>query len=115
MEFLKDSNCIIFLFVFGLPFYLKITLLIVLLNYNTITTWTLVVIFFLLRFYLFSFRDRGKEGEREGEKHQCASCSPPTGDLAGNPGMYPDWDLNLQHFGLQANTQSTESHQPGPE
>ena len=29
------------------------------------------------------FRQRGREGEREGEKHQCvvASCAPPTGDL----------------------------------
>ena len=42
-----------------------------------------------LRFYLFIFRKRGREGEREGEKHQrvVASCAPPTGDLACNPGM----------------------------
>ena len=33
----------------------------------------------------------GREGEREGEKHQCvvASRMPPTGDLACNPGMSP--------------------------
>ena len=33
-------------------------------------------------FYLFIFRERGREGEREREKHQCviASCSPPSGD-----------------------------------
>ena len=45
----------------------------------------------LLRFYLFIFRERGKEGEREGEKQQCvvASCAPPTGDLARNRGMCP--------------------------
>ena len=32
------------------------------------------------------------EGEREGEEHQCvvASHTPPTGDLAHNPGMSPD-------------------------
>ena len=37
----------------------------------------------------------GKE-EREGEKHQCvvASHTPPTGDLAHNPGMHPDLELN---------------------
>ena len=29
-------------------------------------------LFFFLRFYLFCFRERGREGEREGEKHQCA-------------------------------------------
>ena len=35
---------------------------------------------FLLRFYLFIFRERWKEGEREGEKQQCvvASCVRPT-------------------------------------
>ena len=40
--------------------------------------------------------DRGREGEREGEKHQCvvASHVPPTGDLAQNPGMCPDWESN---------------------
>ena len=56
------------------------------------------------------------EGEREGEKHQCvvASHMPSTGDLACNPGMCPDWELNQRPFGSQASTQSTEPHQPGP-
>ena len=47
-------------------------------------------------FYLFIFRERGKEGEREGEKHQyvIASCAPPTGNLACNLGMCPDWESN---------------------
>ena len=47
-------------------------------------------------YYLFIFRERGKEGEREGEKHQCvvASHASPTGDLADNPGMCPDWESN---------------------
>ena len=73
--------------------------------------------FLFLRFYLFIFRERGREGERRREKHQCvvvASCTPPTGDLAHNPGVCPDWELNWQHFGLQAGTQSTEPHQWGP-
>ena len=50
----------------------------------------------LLRFYLFIFRQKGREGEREEEKHQCvvASHVAPTGDLACNPGMCPDWDSN---------------------
>ena len=66
--------------------------------------------------YLFIFRQRGREGEKEGEKHQCvvASQVPPTGDLASNPGMCPDWELNRRTFDLQAGAQSTESHQPGP-
>ena len=68
-----------------------------------------------LNIYLFIFRERGKDGEREGEKHQCvvASSVPPTGDLACNPGMCPDWELNWQPFGLRAVIQSTEPHQTG--
>ena len=74
-------------------------------------------------FYLFTFKDfiylfleRGREREREGETHQCvaASHTPSTGDLARNPGMCPDWELNLPPFGSQAGAQSTEPHQPGP-
>ena len=61
---------------------------------------------------LFIFRQRG----REGEKHQCvvASGAPPTGDLACNPGMCPDWESNQGPLGSQAGTQATEPHQPGP-
>ena len=53
--------------------------------------------FFCLRFYLFIFRQQGREGEREEEKQQCvvASCSPPTGDLARNPGMCPRLGIEL--------------------
>ena len=53
--------------------------------------------FFNLRFYLFISRQRRREGKREGAKHQCvvAPHTPPTGDLAGNPGMCPDWEPNL--------------------
>ena len=55
---------------------------------------------FLKRFYLFIFRERGREGDREGEKHQCVVASPvvPTGDLACNPGMFPDWESDQQPF-----------------
>ena len=44
-----------------------------------------------------------------------ASHTTPTGDLAQNPDMCPDWESNQQPFGSQAHTQSTEPHQPGPE
>ena len=56
---------------------------------------------------------KGREGEREGEKHQCvvATCAPPTGDLSCNPGMCPD--SNQWSCCLQAGTQSTEPHQQG--
>ena len=39
--------------------------------------------FFFFKIYLFIFRERGREGERDGEKHQCvvASHTGPTGDL----------------------------------
>ena len=48
---------------------------------------------------------------QEGEKHQCVrDRMPPTGDLARNPGMCPDWELNQQPFGSQAVIQSTEPH-----
>ena len=59
-------------------------------------------LFIFLRFYLFIFRERGREGEREGEKHQCRAAShlAPTGDLAWNPGICPDWELNQQPFGF---------------
>ena len=64
---------------------------------------------------LFIFKEKGREGEREGEEHQCVvtSHASPTGDLARKPGMCPDWELNQQPFGSQAGTQSNEPHQPG--
>ena len=78
----------------------------------------LVIHFF--KWYIFKdlinlFLDRGEGREKEGEKHQCvvASCIPPTEDLVHNPDMCPDGELNQQPFGLQANTHSTELHQPG--
>ena len=70
---------------------------------------------FFKSFYLFIFRERGREGEKEGEKLRCVVVSrmPPSGDLSRNSGMCPDWELNQQPFGLQARTQCTELHQPG--
>ena len=67
-------------------------------------------------FFLFLNLFISKEREREGKKHQCvvASCVPPTGVLACNPGMCPDWESNWWPFSSQARTQSTEPQQPGP-
>ena len=50
---------------------------------------------------LFIFRERGRG---EGEKYHCmvAPHVPPTGDLACNPGICPDWELNTRPFGSQA-------------
>ena len=77
------------------------------------STSSVILIFF--RFYLFIFRESGREGGREGEKHQCvvASHTPtPTGDLAQNPGICPDWKSNWKPFTLHAGTQFTEPHHP---
>ena len=47
---------------------------------NMVLGYSLVPKIFLI-FYLFIFRERGSEGERKGEKHQCvvAFHAPPTG------------------------------------
>ena len=71
----------------------------------------------LLKIYFtYFFRERGREREREEEKHQCVVVPrvPPTGDLACNPGMCPDWEWNRWPFASQTSAQSTEPHQPGP-
>ena len=62
---------------------------------------------FIKIFYLFIFREWGREREKEGEKHQhvAASHVPPNGDVAGNPGMFCEWQLNQQSFGSQVGAQ----------
>ena len=51
---------------------------------------------YFFRFFKKNFIERGKEGDREGLKHQCvvASHMAPTGDLAHHPVMCPDWESN---------------------
>ena len=63
--------------------------------------------FFKKKILLIYFLEKGREGEREGEKRQCVvvSSAPPTGDLARNPGMCPDWESNRRPFDSQAGTQ----------
>ena len=80
---------------------------------NICLNWVAFLSFIFKDFYLFL--ERGRERERGGDKQQCAVAShtPPTGDLAHNPGMCPDWESNQRPFGSQASTQSTEPHQPG--
>ena len=71
--------------------------------------------FFSFKDFIYLFIERGEGREREGKKQQCvvASHTPPTGDLAHNPGMCPDWESNRRPFGFQAGTQSIEPHHPG--
>ena len=70
--------------------------------------------FFLLRFYLFVFREGEREGERGREMSICGCLSQtPCWDLACNLSMCPGWESNRQPFASQAHTQSTELHQPG--
>ena len=71
--------------------------------------------YFFKDIFKFIFETEGKGGRKRGrETSMCGGllCAP-SGDLAPNPGMCPDWELNQQLFGLQASTQSTEPHQPG--
>ena len=84
----------------------------------TLKNFTLI---FFQRFYIFIFRERGEGNVKERERnidvleiHQLvASHTPPTGDLAHNPGVCPDWASKRRPFSLQAGAQSTESHGPG--
>ena len=75
---------------------------------------------FFRRFNLFFFF-RKRKGGRKRERNidvqrihwSVASHSPPTGELAGNPSMRPDWESNQRPFGSQAGTLSTEPHSQG--
>ena len=73
---------------------------------------TMLIWYFFLKIL---FLERGRVGERLGEKHQwvVASHMPPTGNLACNPGMFPNWGRNWQPFDSQAHAQATELHQLG--
>ena len=68
-----------------------------------------VLSFYFLKDFIYLFLERGREGEKEEEKHQfvVASHMAPLGD----PGTCPDWELNWRPPGSQAGTQSTEPHQ----
>ena len=78
--------------------------------------WKTYIHIHFLKLFIYLFLERGEGREKEGEKHQCvvASHTPPTGDLAHNPGTCTDGESNQQPFGLQVGAQSTELHQPGP-
>ena len=64
---------------------------------------------FLKRFYLFIFRQWGREKERE----RNINVWLPFELLARNPGICPDWESNWLPVCSQASTQFTEPYQPG--
>ena len=69
---------------------------------------------FFKGYYICIFREKGREGERDREKHpSVASHTCPTEDRTHNLGMGPDQELNQQLFTLWDNSQPTESHWPG--
>ena len=82
--------------------------------------WQIKNLFFLELFFpvfssfnLFLQCKWGRKRGRETSICGCLSWPPPTGDLAHNPGICPDWEVNRRPFGSQAGIQSTEPHQPG--
>ena len=84
--------------------------------YSDYNSWSLSNWIQIKKKILFiSFRERGREGEKERNTDvwhlSATSHMPPTGDLAHNPGKYPEWELNQRAFTLWDNTQPTEPHQ----
>ena len=74
---------------------------------------------FLKILFIYFIREEGREKEKERNSNvwelhgSAASRTPPSRDLACNPGMCPDWESNQWLFGSQAGTESIEPHQPG--
>ena len=73
--------------------------------------------FIFLKILFILFLDRGERREKERERNinvwLLLECHP-TRDLACNPGMCSDWEVNWWPFGSQGSPQSIELHQPGP-
>ena len=81
------------------------------LNFFTLTYFTnSFLLLFFLKILSIYFQREEKGRRKEGEKHQCvvAYYTPPTGDLAPNPGTHPDRELNQRPLASQSCSQSTE-------
>ena len=110
-------NCVSHTHICKPTFAPAIKLKVELLNQKVVNTFGFFTLFFKrFHFYLFIFRE-GK-GERKKERERNINVWLPltwlpTGALAHNPGLCPDWESNQWPFGSQAGTQSTQPHQPG--
>ena len=73
-----------------------VTALVFKINSLSLFRYYFLKILFFKKDFIYSFLEKGREGEREEEKHHCvvASQMPPTGDLACNSGVCPDWESN---------------------
>ena len=82
----------------------------------THVNYTSFFFFFTDFIYLFIFSERGREGEREGEKHQCvvASHTPPTGDLATTQACALPGNQTCHPLVLRLALNPLDPHQPGP-
>ena len=89
--------------------------------FSFIISHSLHYLLFKKKDFIYLFLERGERREKERERNinvqeihlLVDSCTPPTGDLAHNPGMCPDWESKWWPFGFQSSTQSTEPHHPG--
>ena len=70
---------------------------------------------FFKRFDLLIFRERGRERERKGEKHQCLVVPrvPPHQGVGLQPRQVLWPGINQRPFVLHSGVCSTEQHQPG--
>ena len=71
---------------------------------------------FLKKYFTYLFLDKEEEKEKEKERDinvWLPLMYPQPGDLARNPVMCPDWELNQRPFDLQAGAQSTDPHCQG--
>ena len=68
-----------------------------------------------LKYFIYLLLEKERQGRKRGTETSTCGClsRAPTGDLARNPGMRPDWESNQQPFDSKAGDQSTEPHQPG--
>ena len=74
-------------------------------------TKNLTLFFFLKdRIYLFLERAEGKEKDRERNINVWLPLAQPR---LGTQTMCPEWESNQRPFGLEADSQSPEPHQPG--